>query len=202
MLLTASYKPERPFVVVVAVSRWHVFLSDMCFPMQTPQGMCGRSGNQTSLFDFSRQCAILCVRKEHVTRNRWHWTDATDCAYCIFATQLTLPWGSRGFSLSARERETSGTQASDSVFGEQNALTFRARTRPQLYMFGGTHTITEETQILCQRKSAACLQSKQDVRWYPPWFFCCKLKVRGRLDEVSLDCSFRKELYRGESHSG
>ena len=78
MLLTASYKPERPFVVVVAVSRWHVFLSDMCFPMQTPQGMCGRSGNQTSLFDFSRQCAILCVRKEHVTGeqmalNRRHW---------------------------------------------------------------------------------------------------------------------------------
>ena len=130
MLLTASYKPDRPFVVVVAVSRWHVFLSDMYFP-EHPKEICVAEAGIRRL---------LCFRTvRHSLRPngaRYGGTDGIEQTPLIVRTVSSqYNWRYPGFhrflavGSRARNPPLVPRLLTDSVFGEQNALTFLARTR-------------------------------------------------------------------------
>ena len=173
MLLTASYKPERPFVVVVPVSRWHVFLSDVYFPEHPKQYVWPK--RESDGFYFSGQCADS-LRPNGARYGgtdgiefRRHWLCVL---YLRNTTDATL--GSTGFSLSARERETSGTQASDSVFGGAKCThiprknTTPAKRWPQLCMFGGIYDRGNTNPVPAEVGRLFAIQTS-DV--YPPWFF-------------------------------
>ena len=179
--------------------------SVICISSNTPRNMCGRSGNQTPLTLWFFRTVRHSLRPNGA---RYGGTDDIEQTPLIVRTVSSqYNWRYPGFhrflAVGSRARNPPLVPRLLTRCSANKMHSHSAQEHGRNCICSGEH--------ISPRKHKSCASGSRPLVCNPNRtsddtrldFFCCKLKVRGRLDEACLDCTFRKEfIQRGISFRG